>query len=75
MSAIQHTDTSGKVPQQQTDITIIRNLQARVAALEKAIALSQGITFVSPDGSIHATLTIDNAGVAVWTTTPSIPGG
>jgi hypothetical protein len=60
------TNTSGKPPQQQSDIAIIRDLLNRVAALEKAVSQSQGITFVSPNGTVQKTLSVDNTGAQVW---------
>lgn len=66
MSAIQHTDGSGRQAKQPSDIQIIRDLQKRVEALERAIASSQGITFVSPDGNTTRTLSVDNTGAQVW---------
>lgn len=64
---IPHSDTSGRIPKQQNDIQIIRDLQRRVQNLEQAAARSQGITFVSPDGNTYKTLSIDNTGTPVWT--------
>lgn len=61
------TTGSGKPPRQEDLVTIIRNLQKRVTALEAAVARSQGVTFISPDGNTFKTLSIDNSGTPVWT--------
>lgn len=61
------SNPGGKPHRQDSDITILKNLQIRVLALENALAQAQGVTFISPDGTITKTLSIDNSGNPVWT--------
>lgn len=60
------TRQSGKPPRPESDVTILRELLNRVAALEAQLAQSEGIRFISPDGKTVKTLSIDNFGNPIW---------
>lgn len=56
------TQTSGKPPRPQDEIAILRDLQNRIAALERGLAQAEGIAFISPDGKTTRTISLDNNG-------------